>query len=111
KKSLKIKENDPRALKPLAWSYFKIRYYSEALSIARRLQKVAPHDDQTAIIVARTLLKLKRVKEAYATLTAAKKKIASSSRPYYSSVEGDIYYDLGRQDEATKAYREALKGQ
>jgi tetratricopeptide (TPR) repeat protein len=111
KKALKIKADDSRALKPLAWSYFKIRYYSEAMAVARTLQKKAPEDDQTGIIVARTLLKLKRAKEALATLMAAKKNIEISSRPYYNSVEGDVYYELGRQSEAEKAYREALKEQ
>ena len=35
KQALTIKPKDTRALKPLAWSYFKIRYYTEALSVAR----------------------------------------------------------------------------
>lgn len=111
KKSLKLRDADPRALKPLAWSYFKIRYYSEALSIARQLQKVASDDDQTGIILSRTLLKLKRTKEALATLRVAKKKIERASRPFYNSVEGDILYEQGDIAGADSAYREALKDQ
>lgn len=111
KRALKIKDGDPRALKPLAWSYFKIRYYSEALLIGRELQKVASDDDQTGIIVARTLLMLKRDKEALATIRVAKKSIAKSSRPFYNSVEGDIQYSVGNRSGAEKAYREALKDQ
>jgi tetratricopeptide (TPR) repeat protein len=111
KKALKIKDGDVRALKPLAWSYFKIRYYSEALSIARELQKVASDDDQVGIITARTLLKLKRSKEALTAVRAQRKTIARSSRAFYNSVEGDILLDLGDTAGATKAYREALKDQ
>ncbi len=111
KKALKIKENDPRAMKPLAWSYFKIRYYSESLQLGRDLQKLSPNDDQVGIIVARTLLKLKRGNEALVVLNAARKTIAKSSRPFYASVEGDIYYDLDKREDAIKAYREALKDQ
>lgn len=111
KKALKLKDGDPRALKPLAWSYFKIRYYSEALLVARQLQKVAADDDQTGIILARTLLKLKRNKEALATIAVAKKTIDRSAKPYYHSVEGDILYDSGQLAAAEKAYREALKDQ
>jgi tetratricopeptide (TPR) repeat protein len=54
KKALKLKDGDVRAMKPLAWSYFKIRYYSEALVTARELQKAAPEDDQVGVILART---------------------------------------------------------
>jgi tetratricopeptide (TPR) repeat protein len=111
KKALKIKDGDPRALKPLAWSYFKIRYYSEALVIARNLQKVAADDDQTGIILSRTLLKLKRGNEALAALRSAKRSIERSSRPFYNSVEGDILYDMGNLEAAQKAYRDALKDQ
>lgn len=111
KKALKIKDADPRALKPLAWSYFKIRYYSEALVISRQLQKAAPDDDQTGIILSRTLLKLKRPQEALAILNGARKNIQKGSRAFYSSVEGDIQYEMNHSDDAAKAYREALKDQ
>lgn len=111
KQALQIKENDPRALKPLAWSYFKIRYYSEALAVGRELQKVAPGDDQVAIIVSRTLLKMKRSKEALTTLQKARKNIAKTSEAFYSSVEGDILYELKDLSGASKAYQDALKEQ
>lgn len=111
KRALKLKDGDLRALKPLAWSYFKIRYYSEALAVAKSMQKIGKSDDQVAIIVARTLLKLKRSREALATIQSAKKTIARSSKPFYNSVEGDILYDLGKPEEASKSYREALKDQ
>ena len=111
KKALKIHDADPRALKPLAWSFFKIRYYSEALTIARDLQKVAADDEQTGIILSRTLLKLKRSKEALATIRTAKKQATKASRAFYDSVEGDVLYELNDQEGAAKAYRAALKDQ
>jgi len=111
KKALKIRDADPRALKPLAWSFFKIRYYSEALSIARELQKVAPDDEQSGIILSRTLLKLKRNKEALATVKTAKKQATKASRAFYDSVEGDVLYDMNDREGAANAYRAALKDQ
>ena len=110
-KALKIEDNNPKALKPLAWSYFKIRYYSEALITARKLNKVAPQDDQSGIILSRTLLKMKRSREAYTVLKAAKKDIDRGSRPYYNSVEGDILFDLKKIKGAMTAYKSALKDQ
>lgn len=111
KQALRIKDNDPRALKPLAWSYFKIRYYSEALAVGKDLQKIAQNDDQVAIIVSRTLLKMKRSKEALNTLQKARKNIAKTSEAFYNSVEGDILYELKDTPGAIKAYKEALKEQ
>jgi tetratricopeptide (TPR) repeat protein len=111
KQALKIKEGDPRALKPLTWSYFKIRYYTEALTHARELQKIAGKDDQTTIILARTLLKLKRTNEALATVRSARKSMDKNSRAFFNSVEGDILYELGDAKNAEKMYRDALKDQ
>jgi tetratricopeptide (TPR) repeat protein len=68
KKALKIQQNDTRAMKSLAWCYFKIRFYSEALNVAQQVQKIAPDDEQAPMILARTQLKLKRESEALATL-------------------------------------------
>lgn len=111
KRSLQIKPSQVKAQKPLAWSYFKIRYYSEALTISRAALKSAPNDDQVAIIVARTLLKLKRPKEALAVVKNAKPKINRGSRPFFASVEGDIYYELKNNEQAIRSYKLALKDQ
>jgi tetratricopeptide (TPR) repeat protein len=111
KRALKLRDDSAKAMKPLAWSYFKIRYYSEALITARQLMKIAPDDDQTGIILARTLLKLRRPREAQSILKKAKRNIDKPSRPYYNSVEGDILYELGKISDATKSYKAALKDQ
>lgn len=111
KSALRLDNDNPKALKPLAWSYFKIRYYSEALEAGKKLTKVASADDQTAIIVSRTLLKLKRPGEALKTLRLARKSIQKSSIPYYNSVEGDILFEMGKTKSAGKLYRDALREQ
>lgn len=111
KRALQIKPNIARAEKPLAWSYFKIRYYSEALAISKALLKSTPDDDQVAIIVSRTLLKLKRPKESLAVLKNAKPKVNRAAKPFFASLEGDIYYDLKNPEQAIKAYKAALKDQ
>jgi len=111
KKSLQIKPNQIKVLKPLAWSYFKIRYYSEALNISKSILKSSPDDDQIAIIVARTLLKLKRPREALSVVKNAKQKINRGSRPFFASVEGDIYHELRNNEQAIRSYKLALKDQ
>ncbi|MDD1422558.1 hypothetical protein MEO40_26310 [Dolichospermum sp. ST_sed1] len=50
-KSLLIKSDDEKALKALAWSYFTIKYYSEALKTARHMYKLNPNDIQSTIIM------------------------------------------------------------
>jgi len=110
-KALKIKADEPRALKALSWSYFKIRYYSEALTVGKKLMDVAPRDEQGTIIVARTLLKLKRMDEALQLVRSTKTKIPPSSVPYFLSVEGDVLADMGRDEEALGIYQAALKDQ
>jgi tetratricopeptide (TPR) repeat protein len=111
KRALQIKPNQVKAQKPLAWSYFKIRYYSEALIISKTLLKSSPNDDQIAIIVARTLLKLKRPKEALAIVKNAKQNVNRGSKPFFASVEGDIYYELKNNEQAIRSYKLALKDQ
>jgi tetratricopeptide (TPR) repeat protein len=111
KMALKLRPNEIRPLKALAWSFFKIRYYSEALSTAKKLVARAPADEQAAIILARTLLKVKRSGEALATLQNATNRAPKQAKPYLKSVEGDIYYETGDKKKAAEAYKLALKDQ
>jgi tetratricopeptide (TPR) repeat protein len=108
-KSLKIKPNEPRAMKALAWSNFRIRLYSECLSISNRLAKITPNDFQVQVIQARTLLKLGKPGDALTAIRAIDNRIAAKSAPYISSVEGDIYFETGDMKKASRAYRVALK--
>ena len=111
KKALKIKQDDPRALKSLAWSYFKIRFYSEAIAVAVRLQRKNPGDEQALMILARTQLKLKRETEALATLKRGLDRSTVVSRPYFESVMAEVYASQGRQAEALDTWKSALKNQ
>ncbi len=108
-KALKLKEREPRALKALAWSYFKIRYYSEAASTVAKLESLTPNDEQTVIIKARVLLKLKKGELALNTIEKYKSQIKPSSQPFFNSVLGDIYYELGKKKEASEAYIKSLR--
>lgn len=111
KKALSIKEDHPRTLKALAWSYYKIRFYSEAFSIAKQLQKKAPQDLQTAVIMARIQIKLDQPQQALASLAKAKANAKPDSLPYIQSVEGDAFLAMDRCTDATSSFREALHAQ
>jgi tetratricopeptide (TPR) repeat protein len=109
--ALKIIPDDPKAMKSLSWSYFKIRYYSEAYSIAKKLSKLAPDDGQVSIILARTLIKLNQTKAALVVIKKAKRTANASSLPYFYSVEGDIHLAMDNCLKASEAYKLALKDQ
>lgn len=107
----KLKANDPRTLKSLAWSFFKIRYYSQALATTKQLLKAHPNDGQAAIIMARTQLKSGDNKGALATIQTYENSSSKEAKPYFASVEGDALYAMGRNKEAITAYQSALKEQ
>lgn len=111
KKSLKLEEDEPRTLKSLAWSYYKIRFYSEALTLCQRLQRKYPRDEQAPIIMARTLLKLKRGNEALATLRKGNKFASQASQAYYQSVTAEVLYSQGKTEAALETWKVALKSQ
>ncbi len=110
-KALSVKPQDYKAMKSLSWSFFKIRYYSEALKTAKQLIKKSPQDPQANIILARTLIKLKRSNLAYKSLRRIEKSTSPKSRPYIASVMGDALYEMKNTSKAMKAYKFALKGQ
>ncbi len=107
--SLRTRPSEPRALKALAWSFYKIRYYAEALTNGKKLQASDPKDAQAAVIVARTLLKLRRFDEALRTVQTAMKHGDPSSMPYLKSVEGDVYLETGNAAKSGESYAAALK--
>lgn len=111
KKALEKRPEEPRALKALAWSYFKIRYYSQAIVTGKRLIKAHPEDPQAHIIQARTLIKLKRADAALVSTRNAVKVAQKRWVPYIRSVQGDAYFALKNYRKAQKSYRTALKGQ
>ncbi len=111
KMALSADNNNKLALKALAWSYYKIRYYRAALSTIDKLEKTNSNDVQVAIIMARVLNKMgyhkKALNRARQQLLAA----TSSQKPYLKSVIGDIYLSFGDKEKAEASFREALKDQ
>jgi tetratricopeptide (TPR) repeat protein len=108
-RALKIQEADPKALKALAWSYFKIRFYREALATAKRAYQVAPKDEQVVVIYTRVLTKIKRFTEAFEILARVKAAGSGQVSPYVASVFGDVYFEQKNCTEASNWYRLALK--
>lgn len=111
KRANEIKPSDERALKSLSWSYYKIRYYSEALKTANQLRKITPNDVQTQIIIARALTKLERPEKALQVLERTQQAASREDVPYIKSVVGDVYRKMDNCPKALEAYREALKDQ
>jgi tetratricopeptide (TPR) repeat protein len=109
--ALKISNSDPKSIKALAWSYYKIRYYSQALSTIDKLKTSQDGDGQGSIIKARILLKLNRSREALTSVRQGMRRMNKANRPYFHSVEGDIRYKVGQLDRAMKAYKSALNDQ
>ena len=110
-KALEQQPKSTKALKAVAWSYYKVRFYAEALRSSSRLRRLGPLDHQTAIITSRTLLKLGRFKKALKILRKSEVLAKKGEIPYLKSVEGDILLKMGKTDAAERAYRLALKDQ
>lgn len=110
-RALELKPNNLKALKALAWSYYKVRFYAEALRTAQRVNRISDTDHQGIIIASRTLLKLGRHNKALALLSRAKARTKEGDLPYLLSVEGDIFFQAGQIEKAEATYREALKEQ
>ncbi len=110
-KALLVKANEPRALKALSWSYFRIRYYKEALTSAQTLYHLDPKDSQNAIILARTYLKLRQFPRGLSLIRRAKADSTAQTLPYLLSVEGDLLATQGRCPAALKVFAAALKEQ
>ena len=111
--ALQIRPRAHRTQKALAWCYYKIRFYGEALKVSRRLIKQTNKDAQVIIIAAKILIKLKRYND---TLMLIKKHLRFTHNskyhlPYLQAVKADAQYYLGRTQQAKKNYRLALKKQ
>ena len=111
KRSLKLNPKATKSLKALAWSYFQIRYYSEALRTALKLHKSASNDMQSSIILARIYNKVEEPSKALAIVRKAALHATKTELPYLLSVEGDIYLNMKKYNEASNVFRAALKDQ
>lgn len=105
---------DPKslpALKALTWSYYNIRFYTEALKSARLLRKMDPNDFQISIIQARVMNKIGMNDRALTLLNKAEALASPEEIPYLFSVKGDIFLELKQSEKAEQAYRQALQDQ
>ncbi len=111
KRASTLKGKDASTLKSLAWSYYKARFYSEALKTIRQADKAAPLDVQVKIIQARIYLKIAKYKNAALVLKKAKKNSKGHDLAFIQSVEGDLYQKQGDYKKAFGLYQAALKSQ
>ena len=109
RKAQNINPDEMQNLKALAWSYYKIRYYKEAIKVLIFVKEKDPSDQQAYIIQARILSKLKRYRKAISTLNKGLKISSRKDKPYFLSIKGDIYFSLGQIKKAKKFYQIALK--
>ena len=111
KLALNIRNKDERTLKALAWTYYKIGYYTATLTTARKLRKINPKDFNHSIIAARALMRLNKPKTALKVIQKAKPYTKKEHLPYLLSVEAECYLDLAKLDKAEQTYRLVLKEQ
>ncbi len=109
--TLKIKPNYKTAMKSLAWSYYRVRAYSEALTTIEQYKNRAPKDEQAILIKARILIKLKREQEAFDQLEIAMQTVPAESLPFFRAAQGDAQYSMGQEKKAQLLYLTALKDQ
>lgn len=111
KRALEAEPKNIAALKTLSWSYYNIRFYSEALRTSKQLRRLAPNDYQVAIIIARVLNKISMNDKALLLLSRAEALASPDNVPYLNSVKGDILLSTGDKQGAEIAYRKALQDQ
>lgn len=97
--------------KALAWSYFKIRYFAMSIEIIHSALKIDPGDDQAMVILIRNHIEMNNVKEAQRVLRRYQPQVGEDTRPFFASMEGDIFFALGDMPKAKAMYRRALKSQ
>ena len=111
KRALEVEAKNVNSLKALAWSYYNIRYYSEAIRTTRLLRTLAPNDFQVSIILARVLNKTDMNDKALSILNRSEALTAAENIPFLNSVKGDILLSMGEKQAAEQAYRKALQDQ
>lgn len=102
-----LKDNDPRLLKSLTWSLYRIKFYSEALKKGKILYNLDRSDPHSGIILARILIKLKLLSKAEMVLSRVK----SSDRlitAYVAGLLGTIFLDREDLETAKKHFRRSL---
>ena len=109
--ALRANPKDVKTMKALAWTYYKMRFYSESLAYSQKLAGLAPKDEQVPVIVARVLIKLKREDDALKLIRRQTTSVSIANRPSYRTVEGEALLSKGKPVESIASFRAALKEQ
>ncbi|MBI2603616.1 MAG: tetratricopeptide repeat protein [Deltaproteobacteria bacterium] len=103
----RIKRNDYRVLRALAWTFFEIKYFSKALELAESAYSHNPKDEQTAIVLLRTQIKLKKLSDAQTLIKTFD--WSQENTPTVQSVQGDFFLEMGDIAQAALMYKKALQ--
>ena len=110
KNALKAKNNNYRAARGLAWTYYYNGQYRKGLEVLNNIDESKQMDPQINIIKARLNIKLRNFGAAFA-LMQRQRTLGKKNKvflPYVLSIIGDIYFERERLDKAMSFYKEAL---
>ncbi len=105
KKALTIEKNNLRALRSLAWVYWKKHNYKKALEIAERTN-FEKKDEEMSIILLRIYISLKKFERAHELIEQVE--WSQNHLSIVWSLQGDISYGEHKFDLAMELYKKAL---
>lgn len=108
KKALEFDQSNLKALRGLAWSYFRIKYYKGALAIADRLSATKPNDVPTLLLIARIYNKVGNLGKSQNAVKTAEYYAQESNKAYVYSLKAQLLFHLGKIPAAKKLLRKAL---
>lgn len=108
KKALEFNSDSLKALRGLAWSYFRIKYYKGALAIADRLSRTRPSDVPTLLLIARIYNKVGYLGKSENAVKTAEYYAQESNKAYVFSLKAQLLFHLGKVREAKKLLKKAL---
>lgn len=108
KKALEFDPDSLKALRGLAWSYFRIKYYKGALAIADRLSRTRPSDVPTLLLIARIYNKVGYLGKSENAVKTAEYYAQESNKAYVYSLKAQLLFHLGKIPEAKKLLKKAL---
>ena len=106
--ALQIKPDDPDSLKALSWTYYKTRFYKQALNEAKKVYRKNKKDYQALILLSRILIKINQTEEAQKILNANIDQSPKQFKTYLLSLQGDIAKKHGFWKKAEQKYKKAL---
>lgn len=108
KKALEFDEGNLKALRGLAWSYFRIKYYKGALRIADKLAKTKPNDVPTLLLIARIYNKVGYLGKSEHAVKTAEYYAQESNKAYVYSLKAQLLFHLGKIKGAKALLKKAL---